>query len=148
MTIGAMNSQSTMRQRSYGNHSSSSSSRRIEHFCDWLEVPTCKCGNEMRIMTAWTDSNPSRRFLNCAGNGWRRCKDWEWVDPPMCDRSMNIIPSLLKRINTLEGENEQLRVHLNPKEGIQMSHLLVVVVCLLVVVCVLCVGVCVYFGRR
>ncbi|RAL45734.1 hypothetical protein DM860_009598 [Cuscuta australis] len=98
-----------MGQRSYVNHSSSASSRRIEHFGDWLEVPTCNCGNEMRIQTAWTDSNPGRRFWICNEKGWRKCNMWDWIDPPMCDRAIKIIPSLLKTINAAEEENEQQR---------------------------------------
>lgn len=38
------------------------------------------------------------------------CGSFEWLDPPMCDRAVQIIPGLLRRMNEYsrkEEENEQ-----------------------------------------
>ncbi|KAH7864598.1 hypothetical protein Vadar_031539 [Vaccinium darrowii] len=53
--------------------------------------------------------NPGRRFSSCPNNN---CKDFVWVDPPMCQRAVQIIPGLLRRSNRLEVElhNSKVRV--------------------------------------
>ncbi|KAH7846847.1 hypothetical protein Vadar_018804 [Vaccinium darrowii] len=59
------------------------------------------CGNQKVLHTSWTDQNPGRRFVKCTNND---CNDFGWVDPPMCRRSTQIIPGLLRRINKMEME--------------------------------------------
>ncbi|POO00940.1 Zinc finger, GRF-type, partial [Trema orientale] len=72
--------------------------------------PRCKCGELAVIRASWTNENPGRRFYSCplfekdkeASYGF-----FLWLDPKMCRRSMDIIPSLLQRINAKERENEK-----------------------------------------
>ncbi|GJW15808.1 hypothetical protein Tco_0019941 [Tanacetum coccineum] len=45
------------------------------------------CGLEAVIRISWTNRNPSRRFYGCPTL---------WFDPPMCQKSVQIIPSLLR----------------------------------------------------
>ncbi|KAF7146750.1 hypothetical protein RHSIM_Rhsim04G0160000 [Rhododendron simsii] len=45
--------------------------------------------------------NPGRRFVACPN---KKCNDFEWLDPPMCKRSMQIIPGLLKMRTKMEEE--------------------------------------------
>ncbi|KAL0379227.1 UNVERIFIED_CONTAM: hypothetical protein Sradi_3228200 [Sesamum radiatum] len=67
----------------------------------------CHCGRLVVLGTAWTNANPGRRWEDeiCFSFAERRCGFFEWEDPPMCERARNIIPSLLRRINAMEGED-------------------------------------------
>ncbi|KAM7507563.1 hypothetical protein LguiA_018016 [Lonicera macranthoides] len=47
------------------------------------------------------DNNPGRRFRACEQGV---CGYFSWVDPPMCKRSKEIIPGLLRKKNQLEDE--------------------------------------------
>ncbi|KAL8234097.1 hypothetical protein R6Q59_020197 [Mikania micrantha] len=47
----------------------------------------CACGKQAIVRTSWTSKNPG--FIR-------------WFDPPMCDRSVDIIPGLLKYKNGLQ----------------------------------------------
>ncbi|PWA44337.1 zinc finger, GRF-type [Artemisia annua] len=66
----------------------------------------CFCGNQALLHTSWTDHNPCRRFFSCAQIGHVsfnvNCGFFEWVDPPMCARSIHIIPGLLRSRNALQ----------------------------------------------
>ncbi|RAL52227.1 hypothetical protein DM860_016076 [Cuscuta australis] len=68
-----------------------------------------RCGKDMKMLTSWTKSNPGRRFWTCAGNGTRKCKSWDWIDPEICDRAKKIIPGLLDKINEKDREMEKLK---------------------------------------
>ncbi|KAL8250812.1 hypothetical protein R6Q59_034505 [Mikania micrantha] len=61
----------------------------------------CACGKQAIVRTSWTSKNPGRRFFSCLEQG---CKTgfFGWFDPPMCDRSVDIIPGLLKSKNDLQ----------------------------------------------
>ncbi|KAI7990449.1 hypothetical protein LOK49_LG12G02497 [Camellia lanceoleosa] len=59
------------------------------------------CGRKRLIHTTWTNTNPGRRFLSCPNNGYNQ---FTWVDPPMCNRAMQIIPGLLKKLNEMETQ--------------------------------------------
>ncbi|CAL5386141.1 unnamed protein product [Camellia sinensis] len=59
------------------------------------------CGRRTLIGTAWTNTNPGRRFLSCPNSG---CIHFTWIDPPMCNRAMQIIPGLLKKLNKMEAQ--------------------------------------------
>ncbi|CAA0829044.1 Unknown protein [Striga hermonthica] len=66
---------------------------------------TTNCQKRAVMKTSWTDHNPGRRYAACEksrGNGG--CNYFSWIDPPMCPRSRQIIPGLLKRVNRLENE--------------------------------------------
>ena len=39
-----------------------------------------------------------------------KCGFFEWLDPPMCSRSKQIIPGLLKKINRLENDTKSLSI--------------------------------------
>ncbi|GER55085.1 polyketide synthase [Striga asiatica] len=47
-------------------------------------------------------------FLSKTGG----CKFFEWEEPPMCRRSMAIIPGLIRKVNVMEAENEKLKKRL------------------------------------
>ncbi|KAL8053324.1 hypothetical protein ABFX02_05G063400 [Erythranthe guttata] len=66
---------------------------------------TCFCSRRPVMKTSWTDLNPGRRYTNC--DKFRKpggCNYFVWTDPPMCERSRQIIPGLLRRINKQEEE--------------------------------------------
>ncbi|GJZ64355.1 zinc finger, GRF-type containing protein [Tanacetum coccineum] len=63
----------------------------------------CGCGNEDKIKTSWTDRNLGRRFYGCRMEA-TNCGFFGWVDPPMCERSLDVIPRLLKAKNVLEED--------------------------------------------
>ncbi|VFQ83427.1 unnamed protein product [Cuscuta campestris] len=58
----------------------------------------------MTILTSWTDKNPRRRMWKCDGNGTRKCRSWEWLDPPICERAKKLIPGLLKKSSAKDEE--------------------------------------------
>ncbi|KAL8224172.1 hypothetical protein R6Q57_019647 [Mikania cordata] len=61
----------------------------------------CSCGSSTSCTTSWTRRNPGRRFYCCKKKG-RGCGFVAWADPPMCPRSMEVIPELLSRCNKYE----------------------------------------------
>ena len=46
-----------------------------------------------------------------------KCGFFEWLDPPMCSRSKQIIPGLLKKINRLENDTESLSIEGSEDNG-------------------------------
>ncbi|GJY43025.1 zinc finger, GRF-type containing protein [Tanacetum coccineum] len=67
----------------------------------------CSCGRLAVIKTSWTDGHPGRRFYACPIQG--PCCRWiDWVDPPMCPRSIQIIPGLLRARNRHEASIQEL----------------------------------------
>ncbi|KAK4441730.1 hypothetical protein Salat_0507900 [Sesamum alatum] len=59
----------------------------------------------MRLLrTSWTNANPRRCFRGCPGNMGSYCGTFQWVDPPMCRRSKEVILGLLNRISDYESE--------------------------------------------
>ncbi|KAL8224509.1 hypothetical protein R6Q57_019984 [Mikania cordata] len=65
------------------------------------EMVFCWCGKVAIVRTSWTDKNPGRRFYLCPDKG-SNCRFIRWLDPVICDRSMVIIPGLLKSKNEVE----------------------------------------------
>ena len=67
------------------------------------------------------------------------CVFWRWFDPPICPRSRQIIPSLLRMINELEAQVSVLEQqdHGNGK-GFSMWKLLFVSLMVLLLCIVLC----------
>ena len=43
-------------------------------------------------------------MVSCGNNNGVSCGFFTWHDPPMCTRSREIIPGLLRRINTAEAQ--------------------------------------------
>ncbi|PWA36196.1 zinc finger, GRF-type [Artemisia annua] len=70
----------------------------------------CHCGLRAKIRTSWTALNPGRRFYSCPKQD--DCGFFDWFDPPMCARAVNIIPGLLRGRNELQEANNAL-VHQN-----------------------------------
>ncbi|KAH7836598.1 hypothetical protein Vadar_003316 [Vaccinium darrowii] len=63
------------------------------------------CGNQREMHTYWAMVNPGRRFVFCPNNVY---KDFDWLDSPMRERSVQIIPGLLRRGNRMEAEIARL----------------------------------------
>ncbi|GJX00017.1 hypothetical protein Tco_0183930 [Tanacetum coccineum] len=62
----------------------------------------CACGLEAVIMTSWTNRNPGRRFYGFSTLSLTCVNFLRWYDPPMCQRSVQIIPGLLRSRTELE----------------------------------------------
>ncbi|GJR94619.1 zinc finger, GRF-type containing protein [Tanacetum coccineum] len=62
----------------------------------------CACGLEAVIKTSWTNRNPGRRFYGCPTLSPTCVNFLMWYDPPMCQRSVQIISGLLRSRNELE----------------------------------------------
>ncbi|KAL8506399.1 hypothetical protein ACS0TY_017327 [Phlomoides rotata] len=63
-------------------------------------VAKCYCSIEAATVTSWKNANVGRRFLGCAKyphSGY--CRFFQRIEPLMCDRAKEVIPSLLKKIN-------------------------------------------------
>ncbi|PWA20742.1 zinc finger, GRF-type [Artemisia annua] len=63
---------------------------------------TCFCGTQTRVRTSWTNVNPGRRFHSCSEIFGTDCGFFDWLDPPMCAWSVQIIPGLLRSRNQLQ----------------------------------------------
>ncbi|KAI7749608.1 hypothetical protein M8C21_030121 [Ambrosia artemisiifolia] len=63
----------------------------------------CHFGLEAIGKTSWTNENPGRQFYTCPLEN-NVCQYFNWLDPPMCQRSNMIIPGLLRSKNRLEQE--------------------------------------------
>ncbi|PIN05968.1 hypothetical protein CDL12_21485 [Handroanthus impetiginosus] len=59
------------------------------------EEDSCYCKKRAVKKTSWMNLNPGMTYS--IYSNFR-------VDPPMCDRSRNIIPRLLRKMNLLESE--------------------------------------------
>ncbi|PWA95313.1 zinc finger, GRF-type [Artemisia annua] len=62
----------------------------------------CWCGQTAVVRTSWTNRNPGRRFYGC-------CDFIDWYDPPMCARSVSIIPGLLRARNAIQATLDDTR---------------------------------------
>ncbi|GJR63578.1 zinc finger, GRF-type containing protein [Tanacetum coccineum] len=62
----------------------------------------CACGLEVVIRTSWTNRNPGRHFYGYPTISSTCVNFLMWYDPPMCQRSVQIIPGLLMSRNELE----------------------------------------------
>ncbi|CAI9279395.1 unnamed protein product [Lactuca saligna] len=71
------------------------------------KMPICACGNrDLAIVTSWSDLNPRRRFWSCLRNE-RRCGWIGWFDEPMCPRSVEVMPGLIRSMNKLQESLQQ-----------------------------------------
>ncbi|XP_031096399.1 uncharacterized protein LOC116000450 [Ipomoea triloba] len=76
-------------------------------------IGECRCGQQLKLITSWTNENPGRRFWLCLDNGMSKgCGFIQWFDPLMCKRSTRIIPGLLKRLNKQDEELKSLQMKL------------------------------------
>ncbi|GJS75718.1 hypothetical protein Tco_0725599 [Tanacetum coccineum] len=62
----------------------------------------CACVLKAVIRTSWTNRNPCRHFYGCPTLSPTYVNFLRWYDPPMCQRSVQIIPGLLRSRNELE----------------------------------------------
>ncbi|GJU26572.1 zinc finger, GRF-type containing protein [Tanacetum coccineum] len=62
----------------------------------------CSCRLEAVIRTSWNNQNPGPSFYGCPTLSPTCVNFLQWFDPPMCQRSVQIIPSLLRSRNELE----------------------------------------------
>ncbi|KAL8509809.1 hypothetical protein ACS0TY_016872 [Phlomoides rotata] len=76
----------------------------------------CKCFEEARLRTSWTDANPGRRFHGCRywtvdGGG---CDFFKWSDPEMSERARTLILNLLQEKNRYKAlKHEKLQYDRN-----------------------------------
>ncbi|KAI8021820.1 hypothetical protein LOK49_LG03G00525 [Camellia lanceoleosa] len=58
---------------------------------------TCYCGQRSPMRTTWTNANMGRRFIGCANYGIHAtCEYFEWIDPPLCRCSRDLLPRLVQ----------------------------------------------------
>ncbi|GKA18899.1 hypothetical protein Tco_0698814 [Tanacetum coccineum] len=62
----------------------------------------CSCGFQAVIRTPWTNRNPGRRFYGRPTFSPTYINFLRWLDPPMCQMSVEIIHGLLRSCNELE----------------------------------------------
>ncbi|KAL8551141.1 hypothetical protein ACS0TY_000284 [Phlomoides rotata] len=77
----------------------------MSHSSSTSRPVTCRCKNEAIVVTSWKNGNCGRRFHGCQlypNDGY--CNFFKWIDPPMCDRAVEIIPGLLRRMNEQRAE--------------------------------------------
>ncbi|PWA38114.1 zinc finger, GRF-type [Artemisia annua] len=67
---------------------------------------TCRCGLPTILKTSWKPRNPGRRF-HCCPKPEPNCGIVDWYDPPMCERSVAIIPGLLNNMNRLQDSSRE-----------------------------------------
>ncbi|KAL8248771.1 hypothetical protein R6Q59_005639 [Mikania micrantha] len=92
----------------------------------------CHCGRFAIVRTSWTNQNPGRRFYSCPMQG-TKCRFIGWVDPPMCPRSKEIIPDLLKSKNKVDLDMKTLEAKIQTKNKI----ILLLILGFTTVICVL-----------
>ncbi|GJY65347.1 zinc finger, GRF-type containing protein [Tanacetum coccineum] len=76
----------------------------------------CFCQRPAVNRTSWTQNHPGRRFWACS-RIVTDCGFFRWIDPPMCARSVQIIPGLLRsmndhqeRVNAMAAANARLKI--------------------------------------
>ncbi|CAN0846912.1 hypothetical protein LINGRAHAP2_LOCUS19302 [Linum grandiflorum] len=73
-----------------------------------IDCRRCGCGENIVLLTSWTEDNPGRRFWKCRSRHKTNTRGlrhyFEWHDPPVEKQSKQVINGLLRRLNKLEGE--------------------------------------------
>ncbi|KAG8364800.1 hypothetical protein BUALT_Bualt18G0036400 [Buddleja alternifolia] len=70
----------------------------------------CHCIRLAKIRCSWTYANPGRRFYdfelhqNAGGFG-----SFVWLDPLICEHSINVMPELLGSVDRLQVEMKSAR---------------------------------------
>ncbi|GFP80426.1 hypothetical protein PHJA_000186000 [Phtheirospermum japonicum] len=96
-------------------HATNSGSDRFSWNNDYShERYFCHCDGEktLNLKTSWTKRNPGRRYWACpkyGTNGY--CGIFIWLDGEMCERSKQIIPGLLKKIDKFEDEINECKIN-------------------------------------
>ncbi|KAK4422316.1 hypothetical protein Salat_1813900 [Sesamum alatum] len=85
------------------NDSPSSRQRHSESSFDDALPCHCACGMEVVVRTSWTNNNLDRHFQGCPDVGGCYCGTFQWVDPSMCHRAIEVIPGLLRQMLKYES---------------------------------------------
>ncbi|GMI67650.1 hypothetical protein HRI_000434300 [Hibiscus trionum] len=72
------------------------------------EEKKCDCEKLASRKTAWSDSNPGRRYYGCPDFP-RGCKYFEWYDARIPDRAIDLLRKLRDNERILAKENKSLR---------------------------------------
>ncbi|KAF8081587.1 hypothetical protein N665_0876s0005 [Sinapis alba] len=71
----------------------------------------CHCKELAKIVQAWTDDNPGRRFYTCRGrkvnHGYESCKFFRWYDVEKPQGWQHL--ALLEARDTIRGQKEEIR---------------------------------------
>ncbi|GKC94291.1 hypothetical protein Tco_1159733, partial [Tanacetum coccineum] len=73
----------------------------------------CFCNKRCLVRCSWTPHNLGRRFYCWAQLFGTDCAFFDLFDPPMCARSTQIIPGLLRSRNLLEESRNVLQESMN-----------------------------------
>ncbi|KAL0309138.1 UNVERIFIED_CONTAM: hypothetical protein Sradi_5856100 [Sesamum radiatum] len=93
-------------------------------------IRICTCGREVAVRTSWTSTNPGRRFRGCPSIEGKYCGSFQWVDPPMCRRSREVIPGLLARMNQYESAVKRAKDHAELESKRQRRCVALLILCL------------------
>ncbi|XP_027164737.1 uncharacterized protein LOC113764894 [Coffea eugenioides] len=92
-------------------------------------IVRCYCQEQCRIVTAWTEANPSRRFHGCRNYGKRgACRFFLWYDPPIPQKMKNIMGALLRDLRSVERENAALLIEMNKLKA-KVKILFIICIC-------------------
>ncbi|XP_050222944.1 uncharacterized protein LOC126673032 [Mercurialis annua] len=74
-----------------------------------FDVPNCKCGVEAKVMVAWTEKNPGRRFFRCANWKSRQCTFFSWYDEEYAPHIKHMLTTMRREKEALLREEEKLK---------------------------------------
>ncbi|XP_050230847.1 uncharacterized protein LOC126679879 [Mercurialis annua] len=74
-----------------------------------FNVPQCTCGVQARVMVAWTEKNPERRFFRCSKPMGSQCTFFKWYDEEYAPHLKYMLYNMKKKIDMLQKEGEKLR---------------------------------------
>ncbi|XP_050215425.1 uncharacterized protein At4g04775-like [Mercurialis annua] len=73
------------------------------------DVPKCKCGIDAKVMVAWTEKNPGRRFFRCPNWRAKQCSFFSWYDEEYAPHIKHMLNSLKKQKEALQKEGEVIK---------------------------------------
>ncbi|KAG8379095.1 hypothetical protein BUALT_Bualt07G0052500 [Buddleja alternifolia] len=78
-----------------------------------MDPSRCYSSQPRTLRCSWTSSNPGRRFYGCEQYGMvGGCNYFFSFDPPMCERSRQVIPELLRSIDRTESQLHHVQAEL------------------------------------
>ncbi|KAK3018272.1 hypothetical protein RJ639_003100 [Escallonia herrerae] len=75
-----------------------------------------RCKEKEELRTKKKRKKTGRRFMACGAENEDPCEYFIWIDPPMCERAVQVIPGLLRRINGNAEEVRRLMVQIEGKQ--------------------------------
>ncbi len=81
----------------------------------------CYCHAKAVMWVCWREGNVGRRFLKCAK---RKCKYFTWFDEELCQRSVDVIQSLLDNEEKLQCEIISIKEHVVSLQDVNVSNLI------------------------